>query len=985
MWNSRESSRRGARERRQRARESKLRGELLESRQVLAGFPVPVAFAAPLAVQSVLGDFSPLDAMLGALDAAASHGVDVSKLNRALLGGSAGTATTAEVLPAIGGEFRVNSPAHGPQASFTDSAAAGNRAGHSVVVYSGVGNGDSLGVYARLYDAQGAALGAPFLVNTTSRGAQSSPVAAMSDSGAFVVVWSGKGAGDRDGIFARWYSPTGAPLTGEVLVNSSVAGWQHSPAVAMAGDGTTAIAYAGAGAGDIEGVFVRKFTSAGVAMGAAQRANTTARGEQSQPDVAINSSGETIVAWTSRHQGGFDLGVFAQRFAASGEKVGGEFQVASSGRGSQYHPSVGLADTGLAAIAWTHWSNATDLEEVHARLFESSGVALGAEFPVNVTSTGWQRAPSLAMERDGDFTIGWSSGQFDGAGWEVYARQFQASGEALAGEFQVNRESAGYASGAQSRISTALVGDGDILFVWTGRGAGDRRGVFGQRYDGEGDGLNDSPNLAPIDDREIDEGELLRFTVSATDPNGDTLTFTLDDGAPEGAAIDPVTGELTWTPSEAQGPGEYQITVLVTDNGSPPLVDSESFTVTVREVNQAPDLAPIEDRSIERGETVSFTATATDPDLPANTLTYTLDDSAPQGATIDPVTGEFTWTPTASQAAGAYTITVLVIDDGSPSLADSETFTVNLVETNLSPDLAPIENRTVEEGQTLSFIATATDPNGDELTFILDDSAPEGASIDPNSGEFIWTPTADQAPGEYEITVLVTDNGSPSLVDSETFTVTVTEINLPPDLAPIDDASIPQGQTLSFTASAIDPNLPGPTLTYFLDDGAPEDAQLDPESGEFIWSVSSEQAPGDYEITVLVTDNGSPPLVDSETFVVTVTAIEPTADEPTAEFSSDGGVSEVSEPEVSKSVVSESGGAPELKSVTNAPVTEISAPKSVAAAAPAAVEPTTPEQPATRADKLAAILASYVGEAPQAKKAIFAKSLMEALRGVFHR
>ena len=106
------------------------------------------------------------------------------------------------------------------------------------------------------------------------------------------------------------------------------------------------------------------------------------------------------------------------------------------------------------------------------------------------------------------------------------------------------------------------------------------------------------------------------------------------------------------------------------------LSDSETITVTVGEVNQAPVLGAIGDQSIDEGSTLSFTATATDDDTPANTLTFSLGAGAPAGASIDPETGEFTWTPGEDQGPGEYEITIIVTDDGTGTLSDSETITV---------------------------------------------------------------------------------------------------------------------------------------------------------------------------------------------------------------------------------------------------------------------------------------------------------------------
>ena len=103
-------------------------------------------------------------------------------------------------------------------------------------------------------------------------------------------------------------------------------------------------------------------------------------------------------------------------------------------------------------------------------------------------------------------------------------------------------------------------------------------------------------------------------------------------------------------PTEAQGPGVYAVTVSVLDNVTQ-LTDSETIQVTVNEVNLAPVLNAIGNRTVIAGNMVAFTATATDADLPANTLTFSLDPGAPAGAAIT-AGGNFTWTPTIAQAPG---------------------------------------------------------------------------------------------------------------------------------------------------------------------------------------------------------------------------------------------------------------------------------------------------------------------------------------------
>jgi hypothetical protein len=177
------------------------------------------------------------------------------------------------------------------------------------------------------------------------------------------------------------------------------------------------------------------------------------------------------------------------------------------------------------------------------------------------------------------------------------------------------------------------------------------------------------------------------------------LTFSLDAGAPAGASIDPQTGVFSWTPTEAQGPGSYAITVRVTDNGTPPLSATQTFTVTVHEVNQPPVLAAIADRTVNAGATLAFTNSATDPDLPPNTLSFSL-DAAPPGAAIGPSNGVFSWTAPPTSVPLTNTVTVRVTDNGTPPLSDTKSFTLVVVPPPRFGSVATVGNDLVLKWQT---------------------------------------------------------------------------------------------------------------------------------------------------------------------------------------------------------------------------------------------------------------------------------------------
>ena len=114
---------------------------------------------------------------------------------------------------------------------------------------------------------------------------------------------------------------------------------------------------------------------------------------------------------------------------------------------------------------------------------------------------------------------------------------------------------------------------------------------------------------------------------------------------------------------------------------------------------------------------------------------------------------------------------------------------------NSAPVLSTLGNQQVREGSLLTFTATATDPDNDNLTFSLA-NAPTGATIDPQTGRFNWTPTAAQGPTTYQITVRVSDDGSPSRSDEQVINVTVLDM---PQLS-IGDVTVTERDTGSFNA-----------------------------------------------------------------------------------------------------------------------------------------------------------------------------------------
>jgi PKD repeat protein len=269
---------------------------------------------------------------------------------------------------------------------------------------------------------------------------------------------------------------------------------------------------------------------------------------------------------------------------------------------------------------------------------------------------------------------------------------------------------------------------------------------------------NRAPELTAIGNKNVNEGQLLQFTVTATDPDGDSLSYSTS-ALPSGAQFNPTTRVFTWTPGVTQS-GSYPVTFTVSDGL---LTDSEQITISVGNVNRAPELTAIGNKNVNEGQLLQFTVTATDPD--GDSLTYST-SALPSGAQFDPATKIFTWTPGVTQS-GSYPVTFTVSDG---LLTDSEqiTITVTDVQENLAPELSPIGNKNVNEGQLLQFTVTASDPDGDSLTYSTS-ALPSGAQFDPITRIFTWTPGVTQS-GSYPVTFMVSDG---SIEDSEIVTITV--------------------------------------------------------------------------------------------------------------------------------------------------------------------------------------------------------------------
>ena len=269
-------------------------------------------------------------------------------------------------------------------------------------------------------------------------------------------------------------------------------------------------------------------------------------------------------------------------------------------------------------------------------------------------------------------------------------------------------------------------------------------------------------------------------------PAGCSATIAGVDGGSAAARIHVVVRDAGRA-GDAKPRGQSVQPILAPENpvAHAPIAPAKPLSLKIR---------PIENREVAQGEGLQFIIPVdASPELEGK-LVFSLSSGSPAGSRIDPRSGMFTWAPSAGQEPGKYPIVVEVSAD---NVRDTKAFYVNIPKVNHRPVIQPVESQTVAQGKTLTVPIQATDPDGDHLRFSMLEAL-RGAAIDPNTGEFTWTPDVEQAGTNYSVAVRVTDDGPGALSVEQVFAVHVAA-EKPPEAKPMSALRIPRGRTTEFS------------------------------------------------------------------------------------------------------------------------------------------------------------------------------------------
>ena len=758
---------------------------------------------------------------------------------------------------AVGDEFVVNATFQRTQAHSDVTRLAD---GNFVVTWIDADFNTTAGRFlrAQVFAPDGVKIGGE-LTLASGNGVGTEPAVAALPDGGFVVATRPLGS-----IAVQMFDLAGAATSAKLTV-SNAGSAVGEPQIAVLANGGFAITWddsrsAGADASG-SGVHLRVYDSAGAPVGGDVLVNTSTAGNQADPSISALAGGGYVVTWTDRPGQGASWVAKAQIFDSAGARVGGEFVVSqpSSSMGTVVETSVVTLANGNFAVAWSESDQSGPAHRI--QIFTPAGVKVGGQIVSPSNAYGTSVGPSLTALSDGGFAVAWSPNnppQYDGSGKAIFVQAYDSAGQARGPALRVN----GQAAGDQLDPSIAGLGDGRFVVTWTdlaGAGADDDQ-VMARIFAPEGYVPNQRPVITSggggvSASVAIDEGRSEVTTVAATDSDGPSaVTYSIDGGADAALfRIDSATGALSFVAApdyEAPAGGSnnvYAVTVKASDGE---LSSVQSLQVTVRDVNEG--VAITTGPSLSVNEDSAFVAKVAASDADGDPLSYAIVGGADASHfTIDPATGDLSIrasldyeAPADADGDNVYEVTVRA-SDGELFDERQMSITVNDVYDDVeivSYGGAGSVSLAIQEGG--SFQVADVDASMSSLSgvrFAIAGGADASLfTIDPNEGtlsfNYPFMPNFE-APGDadgdnvYDV-VVVASLGTSS--DSQAFAVTVTNRNeglwITSDGQGDANLSVNEGGRHVTTVTAFDPD--GDVPVYSILGGA--DASkfaIDPATG----------------------------------------------------------------------------------------------------------------------------------------------------------
>jgi hypothetical protein len=319
---------------------------------------------------------------------------------------------------------------------------------------------------------------------------------------------------------------------------------------------------------------------------------------------------------------------------------------------------------------------------------------------------------------------------------------------------------------------------------------------------------NHAPTITGTPATSVNPGSSYSFKPSAADADGDALIYGID-AKPAWLLFNTTTGLLSGTPTAGDVGMHRGIVVWVSDGKAQTLLPAFDLNVMAATANnRAPTISGTPATSTEINEPYTFVPTASDPDN--QPLTFSI-RNRPSWAAFDTATGRLQGTP---PATGTFADITISVSDGQIAVAlPSFTLVVKPAPVNRPPVISGVPLTTVQAGSAYVFVPTASDPDGDPLTFAIA-GRPSWATFDTSLGRLAGTPPAGTTGTFANIVISVRDGVGSAALPAFAITVTAATGNRAPTISGTPATTATQGTAYVFQPSAADAD--GNALTFAI-------------------------------------------------------------------------------------------------------------------------------------------------------------------------
>jgi hypothetical protein len=367
---------------------------------------------------------------------------------------------------------------------------------------------------------------------------------------------------------------------------------------------------------------------------------------------------------------------------------------------------------------------------------------------------------------------------------------------------------------------------------------------------------NQAPTISGSFPSSINEGEMYDYSPIASDADGDTLSFDIQN-KPNWASFESNTGRLFGNVAR-QNVGHYNnIQISVSDGHAITALDN--FSIEVKQVNQAPVISGDFPTAVNEDETYDYTPVAADGD--GDTLVFSIQNK-PVWANFDTSTGRL-FGAVSAQNIGQYVNIQISVSDGQVSTALNH-FSIEVMDVNHIPTISGNFPTSINEDEIYNYTPTASDSDGDALIFSIQNK-PNWATFETATGRLYGEVNPENVGVYNNIQISVSDGQMITSLNS--FSIEVNSVNHAPAVFGDYPTSIDQDQNYDYTPSATDSD--GDSLTFSIQN-KPAWATFETATGQLSGTVSDSDVGLYSNIQVTVTDGL---LSDTLEFSITVNAV----------------------------------------------------------------------------------------------------------------